>query len=219
MTNTTKTAILAILVIATALSGCIGNSDTPQDDATIEHMVHLEAILTDPEFSEDNAEMMAKASTDIEAITGEKYELKANVTPTAIATPEPKLPNCYRLLATIDTFYWDDSVITLVILETSDHHGIHGNFEWMKIYVDGQNVATLDPIIDKVRYEHSYYIIDCPITINLPDGLSSTGEITATAYTIKTPHVEAGEYPIGVQVRTPPEEYEEKYNEYSVYNP
>lgn len=77
MTNTTKTAILAILLIVTAaLSGCIG--DAAKEDATLEHMVQLEAILTNPEISEE--EKIAAYTSTHEAITGEKYELNSDVT-------------------------------------------------------------------------------------------------------------------------------------------
>jgi len=93
MTNTTKT-ILAILLIATAaLSGCITDADIAKEDVTLERMVQLETILTDPEISEE--EKIAAYTLAHEAITGEKIELKSEVnvtptvTPTSIPTPTP----------------------------------------------------------------------------------------------------------------------------------
>lgn len=89
MTNTTKTVMIAIILIATALSGCIG--DTAKEDEMIERMAQLEVILTDPEISEE--EKIAAYTLAHEAITGEKVELNSEVNVTPIHVPRTYL-NC-----------------------------------------------------------------------------------------------------------------------------
>ena len=89
MTGTMKTAMIAIILIATALSGCLDGSETAKEDVTIERMAQLEAILTDTETSEE--EKIEAYTLAHESITGKKYELNSEVN----VTPTPHTPKCY----------------------------------------------------------------------------------------------------------------------------
>jgi hypothetical protein len=80
--RTTKTLMFAFLIVGAIMSGCLTDAETTKEATTIERMTQLEAILTDPEVSEE--EKVAAYTLSHEAITGGKHKLnpETNVTPT-----------------------------------------------------------------------------------------------------------------------------------------
>ena len=140
------------------------------------------------------------------------------VMPTVVATPEPEpeLPIYYQkeIEMIICRAQWDKSVIALTCARIP-YEGI----ENVKIYVGSDMVAIIEPVdTSNIRYTRSEF--NYPMLINLPDGISNTGEITMTISVFDLSlGVEDGEYPISVLVHTPPMRYEEKFNTYTVWNP
>lgn len=138
------------------------------------------------------------------------------VMPTATPTPDPTLPDYYvrMMLMIVDRTQWDENTIALVRAEIP-YEGV----KYVNIYVDGDIVATIKPI-DTSTNRMTRYEFDAPMIINLPEGISNTGEITMSisVYDLSL-GVDDGEYPIGVDVRTPPMRLEEEYNTYPVWNP
>ncbi len=87
--TTLKIVMLCVVCAATMMSGCLEVDGEVKEDVTIERMAQLEAILTDPEISEE--EKIEAYTRAHEAITGEKYELNSE----ANVTPKPDAPDCY----------------------------------------------------------------------------------------------------------------------------
>lgn len=185
MTNTIKTAIIALIIISAAMmSGCLDGTDTAKEDETIESMVRLEAILTDPDFSEDNAEMMAKAITEMEAITGEKYELNSeeNVTPT-VDTPKYRLQ--YSLgsqsSSPLDGVGW--FTISIGGILEPDNTTISGftepsldKIENIEVFINNESMDKFVPIASESRKVTTTIVGDWNIRIvaTLKDGTTIT---------------------------------------------
>lgn len=141
------------------------------------------------------------------------------IMPTTVATPkpEPTLPNYYARKIGMSIFrtQWDES--TILFANGRIDHDISNNVENVKIYIDGQIVAIVEPTIPEYDYR---YEIECPMIINLPNGVSNTGEIIVTVSVFDLDlGVEDGDYPIRANLQTPPMQYEEEYSQFPVWNP
>lgn len=161
MNTTTKTVILALMIMsATLLSGCITDADTAKEDDTLERMTQLEAILTDPEFREDG-EMMAKAVAEMEAITGEKYELKSEVNETPVSNVTIRRYLVTSSLAEVSPDHVAGiGTFTLTISDCPD-------FKYLKevrVFVNNETIEVFIPAINDHRPNGcDYRKIECDI--------------------------------------------------------
>ena len=137
------------------------------------------------------------------------------VTPTPVPTPE----FLSYIEATIDRTQWNDNTIAfLCINDYRTNHDTLNYLDYIKIYLDDQCVIEFEPTM--VKGNTRMEIEECPMIIKLPNGMSNTGEITAICSFsepgITTPN---GDYPVRVNARTPPMDYEEEYSQFPVWNP
>lgn len=160
MNTTTKTVILALMIMsATLLSGCI--TDAENEDEIIERMTRLEAILTDPEFSEDDEEMMAKAAAEMEAITGEKIDLRkqVDVISEPEAMPKYQVPTCL-----MESVYNHETGIGSCILVISDGLDFD-KLEEVKVFINNETIDTYSPTAGERRKLESNSIGDWIIRV------------------------------------------------------
>ena len=145
--------------------------------------------------------------------------------PKATPTPDvtPTLPRYYNIYAIVDRTQWNENTIAFLLVNglsgpSGCHHDTLDNLDHVVIYVDGRSVAAFKPTI--VKGNTRLEISECPMIINLPDGITNHGEITMIGsfsdMALDTPD---GDYPITVDARTPPEEYQAEYAAYPVWNP
>ena len=69
-------------MIAAVLSGCVTDTNANKDDEILERMARIEAIVNDPNYV-DNEETRIAIASEIEKITGEKYDLKSQLNETS----------------------------------------------------------------------------------------------------------------------------------------
>ena len=231
-TNTTlKIAMITFMLAGVILSGCISED---KNDTTVEHMIQLETILTDPEFSEENAEMMAAAAVEIEAITGEKYELKSDVTstptvtptatPTVIATPKPTMklnsPAGYISISEARDYDGDRTGLKMSNVRVIAHAPIYDTsvlhiciieghtsywLETIRVEIDGEVVGSCTLEVER---EGSGYACRTPKTINLDSGIENTGSVVIIGTFGESAGTYIGEYEISCQVLTPLEKFD-----------
>jgi hypothetical protein len=136
-------------------------------------------------------------------------------------TPVPTAINSgLRLDVYLDTLYWDDSQIILArALPGGCGKNVSPFIEYALIYVGDELVATIVPIISYQNPSRPRRIIEVPLIINLPDGMSSTEGVTMKVAISGSPNLADGIYPNPITVLTPPEEYAEKHSTYPVYVP
>ena len=181
MTKTIKTAILALIIVsATLMGGCL--NDTAKEDVTLERMVQLEAILTDPEISEE--EKIAAYTLVHEAITGEKVELdtEADVAPTLIV-PE------YRVRYTLSDSgaelldgvgYFTVRFGGILVIDNTTVSGFKNigidKIEIVEIFVNNESVAKFKPILDEGKKIETTQVGDwiVRIEVTFTDGTTMT---------------------------------------------
>jgi len=154
------------------------------------------------------------------------------VTPTIMPTvaptpePEPTLPSYYKLEAIVDIPQWNDNTIVLLLINGESGNQRRGrgydtldHLDYVEIYVDGQRIVSFKPTI--VKGNTRMEIEECPMIINLPDGMINSCEITmmGSFSGMELSTADDGDYIIPVYARSPPMGYEEEYSQFPVWNP
>ena len=230
--------IALVFMGAAIMSGCIDDTDIAKEDETIERMIKLEAILTDPDFSENNAEMMTKAVSEMETITDEKYELKseANVTPTIDPTPiatvaptkaptsEPTMklnsPTGYISISEAKEYNGDRDGLKMLDVRVLVHAPIYDTNVLHICTIEGHTSYWLENVrveIDdeivgsytpKIERERNSYACRKTTTIHLDNGIENTGSIVIIGTFGKMDGTYIEEYEIPCQVLTPLDKFD-----------
>lgn len=145
-------------------------------------------------------------------------------TPTAVATPEPTLNSYYRIEATVDRTQWNENTLAFLVIDglsgnERSRHDTLDHLDYVELYVDGKLIVAFEPTI--VKGNTRMEIKECPMIINLPDGMINSCEITmmGSFSGMELSTSDDGDYIIPVYARTPPMRYEEEYNQFPVWNP
>lgn len=175
-------------------------------------------------FSERYVEPSNGMTYDEAKKLAEKHSVVWNPTPTPTTpTPTPTHPPVAQFLKYIEIkiyrTQWNESTVAFIGIYNNRHYYDTLDYlNYVKIYIDDQCVMEFEPTI--ISGDIQIGSEEFPILVNLPNGISNTGEITAIC-SFNNPDIRKpnGDYPIYVSVERPPMSYEEEYSQFPVWNP